>query len=279
MYAILLIILYLVVLYKVKWEDRDFNTYLYFYDCNNNVCSSITKPKEYYNRIVCENHQCPYISSFTNNILILTNNNKSWLYDYKTGSIFNDDYIDYALFKDDVFVVTDQNMKKGIIDKEGKVLVKVKYDEIIDYNFGLVVYKENNLYGIDYVSGEKIISPKYDDVIIVDNTMYAAMNDNKYQIYNVVNNSLKSSIKYDYIWTNNDLLLTITNKQLDILNNKLDSNLLMKINTYLDYDTSSERKSLKIHYDDNYIYFNVNTNNNNYIGYKYDIINKKIISN
>lgn len=278
-YAILLIILYLVVLYKVKWEDKDFNTYLYFYNCNNSVCSSITKPKEYYNKIVCEEHQCPYISSFTNNILILTNNNKSWLYDYKNGSVYNDNYIDYVLFKDDFFIVTDQNSKQGIINKEGKEIVAVKYDKIIDYNFGLVVYKENNLYGIDYASGQKVISPKYDEVIIINNTMYAAMKDNKYQIYNVVNNSLKSSVKYDFVWTNNNFVVVIANKQLDILNNILDSNLLMKIDTYLDYNTTSERKTLKMSCDDDYIYFNINTNNKNYIEYKYDITNKKIISN
>ena len=132
-YSILTTILYLVILYKVKWEDRDFNTYLYFYNCNNNICSSITKPKQYYNKIVCENHQCPYISSFSDNILILTNNNKSWLYDYKSGSIYNDNYIDYKLFKDKFFIVTDQNLKQGIIDKEGKVVVQIKYDKIIDF--------------------------------------------------------------------------------------------------------------------------------------------------
>ena len=33
-YIILALILYMVVDYKVKWEDRDLNTYLYFYNCS-----------------------------------------------------------------------------------------------------------------------------------------------------------------------------------------------------------------------------------------------------
>ena len=36
-YVILLFILYLVIIYKVKWEDKDLNRYLYFYNCNGYV--------------------------------------------------------------------------------------------------------------------------------------------------------------------------------------------------------------------------------------------------
>ena len=275
-YAILIIILYLVILYKVKWENKDFNTYLYFYDCGNAVCSTITKPNTYYSKIVCDDGECPYISEFSDNIVILTKNEKSWLYDYKNDNIHNDDYVNYKQLNNDLYVVTDENMKQGIIDKVGKNVAANRYDEIVDYNYGLIVHKENDLYGIDYESGNKVISPKYEDVIIIDNTMYAAKKNNKYQIYKVVNNALKSDVQYDYVWTNHDTIITIKNKQLDILDNTLKSNLLMKITTYLDYDTKSEKNSLNFSSDDEYIYFEVRTNDDSYIKYKYHIVDKKI---
>ena len=40
-YAVLVLILLLVIDYKVRWESKDLNTYLYFYNCNNNLCASI----------------------------------------------------------------------------------------------------------------------------------------------------------------------------------------------------------------------------------------------
>ena len=75
-YAILVLLLYLVVTYKVKWEDKDLNTYLYFYDCSNDLCTSTIKPDNYYGSIVCKDDICPYIKEKNNNYLILDNNNK-----------------------------------------------------------------------------------------------------------------------------------------------------------------------------------------------------------
>ena len=60
-YVILGLILYLVVDYKVKWEDRDLNTYLYFYNCSGDLCTTSTKPNYYFGSVMCENRTCPYI--------------------------------------------------------------------------------------------------------------------------------------------------------------------------------------------------------------------------
>lgn len=276
---ILIIILYLVVLYKVTWETRDFNTYLYFYNCNDVVCTSTTKPKNVkYNKIVCDG-DCPYVSTFIDNIVVLKKDDFSWLYDYKEGEIYNNKYTNYELMDNGNFIVTDNNSLQGVMNISGELMTLINYSEIIDYNYGLVLYKENGKYGIDYDSGEEVISAKYDDIILIDNTMYAALNNDKYQIYNVVNDAPKNNVKYDYIWAFGDLLLVVKDKQLDILNNRLESNLLMKIKTYLGYTKDIERKSLKIRAEDNFIYFNVSINNTEYIQYKYDIINKKISNN
>lgn len=277
---ILIIVLNLVVLYKVTWETRDFNTYLYFYDCKDVVCTSTTKPKNVkYTKIVCDNKECPYVYSFLDNIVVLTKNDVSWLYDYKKGEVYNDEYIKYDVTDDGYFIVTDANFMQGIMNKEGELITKGKYESIIDYDYGLIVYKEGNKFGIDYISGETVIGPKYDDIMLINNTMYAVLIDNKYQIYDVVNNAPKNNVKYDYIWSNNDVLIVVKNKQLDILNNRLESNLLMKVKTYLNYTTSAERKSLKIRKENDYIYFNINVNNTEINEYKYDVVNKIISIN
>ena len=146
----LIVILYLVVLYKVTWETRDFNTYLYFYDCNGVVCNSTTKPKDIkYNKIICDG-DCPYVSTFIDNIVVLTKDDVSWLYDYKTGEIYNNKYIKYELIENGNFIVTDTNSKQGIMNRAGELITLVNYSEIVDYNYGLVVYKEDGKYGIDY---------------------------------------------------------------------------------------------------------------------------------
>ena len=49
----LILIFVLVVNYKVKWENKDFNTYLYFFNCSNQVCTSLTPTEIYYNKIKC----------------------------------------------------------------------------------------------------------------------------------------------------------------------------------------------------------------------------------
>lgn len=277
--AALAIILYLVVIYKVTWETKDFNTYLYFYDCNNNVCSTTNKPSNIYSKIVCDDGNCPYVSGISDDILILTKENVSWLYDYKKGEVYDKDYVGYKLIDNGYYIVTDSTGKEGIIDSTLKTIVSNKYDQIQDYNFGLVVHKKDNLFGIDYESGDKVISPKFDEVIIINNTMYAAKSNGKYLIYNIVNNSLKDNNQYDYLWTNNDLIIVIKDKKLDILNNLLESKLLMKIDTYFSYNRKSEIDSLNIRHDNEYIYFNVIENNNKYVEYKYSIQDGKILSN
>ena len=278
--GILLIIFNLVVLYKVTWETRDFNTYLYFYNCNDSVCTTTTKPKDIiYSKIVCKNDECPYASGFLDNIVILTDNEISWLYDYKKGEVFHDEYVKYELMDDGNFMITDNDMMQGIMNIEGKLLTINKYIEIVDYSYGLIVYKKDGKLGIDHIGGEKVISAKYNDVMILNNSLYAVLDNNKYQIYSVINNAPKDNVKYDYIWAGNNIIITIKDKQLDIVNNQLESNLLMKIKTYLGYTTNIERKSLKIQTDDKFIYFNLNTNNVDYTQYKYDIVNQKISVN
>ena len=126
-YAILITILYLVIMYKVKWECKDFNKYLYFYDCSNQLCASDIKPDTYYSKIICEDDVCPYIKEINNNYLTLGSKNKSFIFDYKEGKINNNYFIDYEFLNNNFYKVIDSNNMYGIIDTNGNVLVNFDY--------------------------------------------------------------------------------------------------------------------------------------------------------
>ena len=157
-YAILISILYLIVVYKVQWEDKDLNTYLYFYNCNNKLCTSTIAQDEYYGKVLCKDNICPYVKEINDNNSVLTNGDTSWIYDYKNDKVVNDTFLNYRYLDNNHYVVTDNSGKQGIIDIDGNILVDFNYKHIADYKDGYVVYKDNGNYGI--VNEDKYISIK-----------------------------------------------------------------------------------------------------------------------
>ena len=59
-----------------------------------------------------------------------------------------------------------ENGKYGLIDFQGKVIVKAKYEEInsFDFNEGLLLVKEKDKYGIININGAVVVKPKYDKI-------------------------------------------------------------------------------------------------------------------
>lgn len=277
-YAILVTVLYLVVLYKVEWEDKDLNTYLYFYDCDNNLCTSSTKQDKYYSRFLCENNSCPYVTNIIKNNLILEKEGKSLIYDYVNGKVINDTYNKYRYLDDEMFVVTDiTSNKEGIINLNGEILVDFKYDYIDNFDKELIAFKSNNLFGIDMVSGINKVEVNFEDIVLIDNEKYAGMKNNVYHIYSFIDNQPINSNTYDFISSLNDLIFVINNNKVDILTASLNSTLLIKIDTFYSYKTEKERDSLNLYSDNNYIYFDIYNNEYEITSYKYDINNKKLV--
>lgn len=56
--------------------------------------------------------------------------------------------------------------KYGLIDFNGKVIVKAKYDDIqsFDYNEGLLLVKKHDKYGIININGATVVKEKYDQI-------------------------------------------------------------------------------------------------------------------
>ena len=277
-YAILVCMLYLVVLYKVKWEHKDLNTYLYFYNCNDKLCTSTSTLDDYYTRILCEDDICPYIDVIIDQNIILKKENKSWIYNYVTGKIVNDDYAYYRYIGDNKYVVGNDSGQYGVIDKEGNTLVPIKYNFIDEYKNDYISYRDNDgMYGIIRTTDEYKINANYEDVVLVNNKIFAGRINNVYQLYSYINPDDDNSNKYDYVYAYNDIILVVNNKKIDILNNNLKSTLLMKIDCFYGYTTEKERSSLKIRTDNNNMYFRVFLNENEYTEYTYNIKLKKLI--
>ena len=276
-YILLFVILYLIVVYKVKWEHKDLNTYLYIYSCGENICTSSNNSMDYYNKILCEEHKCPYITDIVDNNLVLKKDDKSWIYNYVSGEVVDNNYKGYRYLYNDLFVVYDNENKYGIIDKEGNIIVDSKYGYIDDYKNDYISYKENELYGIVNEKLDYKLTPFYEDIVLINDKIFAGRIDNVYQLHSYNNVNDNNANKYNFVYSYEDTLLVVNNKKIDILDKNLNSTLLMKISSFYDYTTEKERSSLKIRTDGLNIYFRVYTDEEKYTDYVYNIKNKKIM--
>lgn len=277
-YVILTLILYLVVLYKVQWEHKDLNTYLYFYNCNGNLCTSDVSQSDYFSKIICDDDICPFINDIIDNNVILESNGKMWLYNYVLGNTIDKKYNQYRRLSDTLFAVKNNSLKEGIINSAGEVIVEPQYEYIDSYKDGYVVYKKDSLYGIDSSAGEMSSGNKFNDVVLINSTMYAGViDDGLYKIYSHFDGSDLRLGTFKYIFSVNDIIFTFNNNKIDILTTDFDSTLVMKINSFFSYSIEKERETLNFRSDGQYIYFDVFTNENEYVSYKYSIDLKKII--
>lgn len=276
-YILLFVILYLVIVYKVEWEDKDLNTYLYFYDCSHKLCSSSKKQDDYYNKILCEDDVCPHITDIIGNNLILTSENTSWIYNYISDEIINNSYINYRYIGHDLFVVTDNTNNQGVIELSGKEIVPLKYEYIENYYDGFISYKKDNLFGIDTLDDKYRVPNDYEDIVLINNKIFAGRKENVYHLYsyNDINND--NANKYNYVYSYDGIIFVVNNNKIDILNSNLNSTLLIKIDSFYDYTTEKERDSLNIYVEDNILYFDVFINEKEYITYKYNISTNKIV--
>lgn len=275
-YAILIVILVMIIEYKVKWEHRDLNTYLYFYNCSNNVCTTTIPVHDYYSSIKCDSHECPYIKEKENNLVILTLHDKDYVYDYYEGQKVNDKYDSYS-FSTNSFIVKDKNEKYGIITREGKTLVETKYNRITDYREHIYVYYENSKAGIAKADNSVNIKPTYEEAMILNEKYYAYLEDGHYYIASFVTELPILDEKFDYIYITDNTLITIKDKKIDILDGELRSRLILKLDTYYAYKTEKERNSLNITRLGDMLYFSVVQEENKMVNYVYDIKNGKLL--
>lgn len=275
-YIILGLILYLVIEYKVKWESIDTNKYLYFYDCNNKLCTSTTKVASYYSRYTYKKDS-PYIVNYNEGTAIINDNGKYLVYNYREDKVLDSNYewYDYLFYNNNVYFMVKSNNKIGIIDIYGNLVLSSIYDNI-EISGNMLKIGNNGLYGLldsnfnSYLDVEyQYVNINGDNIIIEKDNTYSLLSFNK------------EVIGSDYLYItsvdNSNYLVIDKDNKIDIVNSKLESNLIMVIDGYLDYSDTNNIDTLSIRFENNIMLFNVLISDNEGITYKYDIINKKLV--
>lgn len=274
-YATLLLIFGLVINYKVEWETKDLNRYLYFYNCSKTVCTSDIEQKDYYGKIKCEKNICPYIVEQNKNTLIINKNNKKILYDYLQNKIINDKYEDYYFINDELIAVKNDQNKYGIINITGSILSDLNHNKIIDYKNGYLIYEDKGKYGLTNIITSQELVKEYDEITFVDEKHVIVKQNQKYMIYNY-NEKKDYNQKYNYLYSVNGYILTFNNKKIDILDKNNKSVLIIKINSHYDYTTKQEQGSLKFRIEDNNLLFNVVNSDNKYVIHSFNLSTGKL---
>lgn len=278
-YAVLVLILYLVVIYKVKWENKDLHKYLYFYNCNDSLCTSDVAQNKYYSRVLCEDDGCPYISSINNNLVILNEKDKSWIYDYANEKVLNDKYSSYEYLKDNYYIVKDNSNNIGLINDNDEIIISLdKYDKIIDFKNDYLLYFKDGMYYIKNIADNTELIASENKLLLINDKLYGYIEDNNYYIASYDTKDKVNDNSYNYMFAYEDIILTINDKKIDIMTTDLKSTLIMRITTYYDYAIEKERDSLNIKIRDDILYFNVRNKDEKYTSYKYDLKNKKILT-
>ena len=267
-YVILLLILYLVVTYKVKWEDRDLNKYLYFYDCSGELCTTDYNIKQYYASIMCPNKECPFIKETRGDFVILSNNEKEYLYNYRDKKVVSDKYLTYSFASsDNYYIVSDESKMYGIIDGEGNVVVDVSYEYISDYYDGYIAFTANEKYGIFNKEKKIDIDPVYENVLLIDDKNFVYTKDGEYFIASY--ETKESDNPYNYIYVYNGAILTVKEGQINILDYDLNSQLASPLLCYFPYTREQERATLRIKAHNNLLEFSIKDENQKYNNYMY----------
>ena len=167
---------------------------------------------------------------------------------------------------DELFIVTKDN-KKGIINIDGNTILSSIYDDIKEYKDNIVTVNTLEKWGIVNLEDGSKIEPFYNSINIINSKKFIVELNDKYFLINEKEQEL-NDIKYDYMYYIDNYIIAIYNNKIDILNENLDSKLIMKIDTEYSYTNSNERNSLNINSDKEYIYFSV-YKDEKYIKYKY----------
>lgn len=199
-YVILIIILYLVVEYKIKYEDGIFFKYLYFYNCSDELCATDDYDDINNDGLVYSIYRYDYDSKIPtyekiNDKYIILNDNDNYLYyNYLEGKIVND-YQEYKNINNEYLIVKNEE-KYGIIDIDNNSKLEINYDYINYVVEIFVTIKDNEL---DIYNKE--IKSILDDKITINDNDKVNFNFNEDSIEMVI-----GDIKYIYDLTNQKIV-------------------------------------------------------------------------
>ena len=112
-----------------------------------------------------------------------------------------------------------ENDKYGLIDFQGKVIVKPMYEDIqsFNYNEGLLLVKKNNKYGVININGVTVVKNKYD--VIESDAYYEDGAEYKKSGF-IVGNLKNNSYVYGYLDCKGKKVLDVQFNQIERIENK-----------------------------------------------------------
>ena len=169
LFLLLIVILLMVMDYKINYQYSSHNM-IYFYECSSNLCVTNIPDddKILYSSYDCGYDDCPMYKKEIGDDYVLIGD---ILYNYRKGIVIGKSYDDYE-FIDNRYVIVKKGDLYGIIDIDGKEIVKPIYEEIgihgndflSGYQVGSIIVKKNSLYGIiSYKDGKLVEEFKYKD--------------------------------------------------------------------------------------------------------------------
>ena len=165
-FLFLIVVLLMVMDYKINYQYL-LDKKLYFYECDSNLCVLEVKSDNYllYSEYDCGDENCPiYKQNLEEDYVLLTKDEKTILYNYRTGKVISQDYEEYLFFQSNYIIVT-LNGFQGVIDLNNQLLVPLQYHQIgyyaneylSGYNLQNIIVKKDDKYGIiSYKTGEVI---------------------------------------------------------------------------------------------------------------------------
>ena len=111
-----------------------------------------------------------------------------------------------------------QDCKYGLIDLDGNVIVKPKYEQIdsLDYKEGLLLVKKDEKYGVINIKGDIVIKTKY-DTVKTDGYYEEGVGFNK--IGFIIGNKINEEYKLGYIDFKGNQILDIKYNQIERIQN------------------------------------------------------------
>ena len=229
-YIVMIVVILLIIIAIVGWfiykqiqkngreyeiEKINIQDYAYFILRENekygvmNTSGDVVINPEYTNVIIPNPKKAVFICYDENkNTKVFNQNNEQIFSEYEHIQPIRLKNIASDLMYEKNLLTYEQDEKVGLINLEGKIIAKPKYESIegLPYKEGELLIKLEGKYGVINNKGNDLVEPKYDE-ITVDN--YATEEDGyKYAGY-IVSNTTQDGYRYGYVDINGRELLEL----------------------------------------------------------------------
>jgi hypothetical protein len=142
--------------------------------------------------------------SFDNDLIIARLNSTNSLYDYTGKPVSNLQFINISHFKNNNAIITFQDKSNAIINNQGNIVLKsikdINFEKILDNSLFLVKNKLNSKKGILNSNGKFLIKCKYDEIEQIK-AFFIAKSNTKKGIISLTDSIIKPFV-YDEIYPN-----------------------------------------------------------------------------